>query len=315
MIEQSARQVSSPSPAPDTCSHGLLLMAHGTKDSAGQAELHELWQLMSNTHPLRPVTLGVLEYPSALLPSLDGAGDLLAAIGVQHVAAVPVLLLQAGHGKLDMPQAFARLRARYPHLHWRLAPPLLPHPLLRQVIYERITAASAAPLHGGTDAERLAVLLVGRGTHDSTANAELFRIARLFEEEYGYATVEACFVSQTTPGVSAGIARCVALGARRIIIAPYFLHTGVLVRRITTEAEEAVRSYPGIVATVSAHIGNHPRLLELLLLRAQEARLGLRTPACLAGWEAPEPLLPVLPRNESHAPEAHHHHAGGSHTH
>ena len=75
--------------------------------------------------------------------------------------------------------------------------------------------------------EETAVLLVGRGSTDPDGNREVFKIGRLLWEGRGYGWVEVCFVSLARPAVPEGIARCVTLGAKRVIVVPYFLFTGV----------------------------------------------------------------------------------------
>lgn len=288
----------------------LLLMAHGTKDRAGQRELVTLLESVARRVAPRPVALGVLEYPSAVTPSIQEAADTLVMRGMQRVVAVPVLLLQAGHGKLDMPQEFALAQARHPDVDWRLAQPLLPHRLLRGVVQERVyetlartvgadvvdstnkvesteaTSTGSSPTAGGSAGDvacRAAILLVGRGTHDASANADFYRVARLFAEEYGWPLVEACFISQTTPGVGAGLRRCAALGACRIVVVPYFLNTGILVQWISEQVAKALPTLPGIEVRVTAYLGVHDHVISLLLLRAREAALGVYARQCLAG--------------------------------
>ena len=80
------------------------------------------------------------------------------------------------------------------------------------------------------------MLLVGRGSTDPDANAEVCKVARLLQEGRPYAFVEPAFVSLALPDVAGGLARCRALGARRVVVAPYFLFDGVLPRRVGDQA-------------------------------------------------------------------------------
>lgn len=306
----------------------LLLMAHGTKDPAGQRELATLLASTALRATPRPVALGVLEYPSDVTRSIQEAADALVMHGVRRIVAVPVLLLQAGHGKLDMPKEFALAQARHPDVDWRLAQPLMPHPLLRAVAQERVcetirsTSLSEAvdskpdgigaisigtsPLPGcfaGDIPPDTAILLVGRGTHDANANADFFRIARLFAEEYGCPLVEVGFVSQTTPSVSDGLRRCAALGARRIVVVPYFLNTGILVRWIHEQVAATISTLPGIAVQVADHLGVHHHVVTLLLLRAREAALGVYALPCLAGTSG-QGSLAMFSTPSSHQHEA-----------
>ncbi|GEM_PF-80528 len=292
----------------------LLLMAHGSKDAAGQQELQELEMAVRAATSRRLVALGVLEYPGHLVPAIGDAADRLVECGARAIVAVPVLLLQAGHGKTDMPQQFAQIRARHPGVRCVMAQPLLPHPLLRAVVQERLQHCAAerqcspqsdgrAEVAGGIRPEYgsdTAVLLVGRGSHDPTANSDLFKIARLLSEEYGHPLVEACFISQARPGVPEGIRRCVVLGARSVVIVPYFLHTGILVQRIHAQVLETQQRYPDVLLRVAEHLSNHPYLIRLLLLRAREASLSVRAMACLAGAEPPPGFLPIVAEAPGH---------------
>ncbi|MCL4541351.1 MAG: hypothetical protein M1396_03280 [Chloroflexi bacterium] len=257
-------------------------MAHGTKLAEGQLELLELERLVAQRVKPRPAALGVLEYPSDLVASIEEAAGRLAATQPHAIIAIPVLLLRAGHGKIDMPTQVAHLRAHYPSISWHLAAPLLPHPSLLQVAQERLAAAcDDYPWSSSIDA----VLFVGRGSHDPTANADLFKIARLFTERYRHSLVEACFISQARPGVPEGIRRCVALGARSIAILPYFLHDGILPRRILEQTVATQRGLVDINCLVTQRLGNHPLLIDLLLLRAREAFYHTPAFTCLADRE------------------------------
>ena len=62
----------------------------------------------------------------------------------------------------------------------------------------------------------MTVLLVGYGSTDPAANAEVHRAARLLWEGRGYAGVETAFVSMAAPDVPSGLDRCVRLGGRPV---------------------------------------------------------------------------------------------------
>ena len=114
------------------------------------------------------------------------------------------------------------------------------------------------------------MLLVGRGSTQPRANADLYATARLFQERGLYAQVEVCFVSLAPPCVFAGVRRCVALGARRLLVVPYFINTGLLVRRIHAQVAAARWFYPDTEMAVAAHFGPDPKLIGAILDRARE---------------------------------------------
>jgi sirohydrochlorin ferrochelatase len=77
-------------------------------------------------------------------------------------------------------------------------------------------------------------------------------------------------VSLTRPTVGEAVDRCVRLGAERIAVVPYFLNTGVLLKRIDDQLAEIQQAGMPVPIARGSHLGLHPRLLDLLERRARE---------------------------------------------
>jgi sirohydrochlorin cobaltochelatase len=241
-------------------------MGHGSRDAEALAEFRELERAVQVAAPFDCVTSGWLEFAGPGVPAIQEAIASCVALGERTVLAIPVLLHHAGHSRADMPREIAIARARFPDLDLRTVDYLgMPDGLL-EIAEARLREAerSLGPAPGTTTA-----LLVGRGSSDAEANAEFFKLGRLLWERLGDVEVECCFVSLARPDVSTGIERCVRLGARRIVVVPYFLNTGVLVKRIQSQAESAASRFPDIEIAMGEHLGIHPRLVEVILNRAR----------------------------------------------
>src|SRR5687767_3853616 len=85
---------------------GWLVVGHGTRDRAGQAEFFELVELLARKVGDRgpQVEPAFLELAS---PTIAQGLARLAARGVRRVLVIPLLLFAAGHAKDDIPQAVA----------------------------------------------------------------------------------------------------------------------------------------------------------------------------------------------------------------
>ena len=186
-----------------------------------------------------------------------------------EVAAVPLVLTAAGHGKGDIPAALAREQVRHPGLSYRYGRPLGPHPLLQSVLEARIDAALDGSARRGTH-----VVLVGRGSTDPDGNAEVAKVARLLWEGRGYDEVEFSFISLADPSVPAALERTRRLGAGRIVVAPYFLFPGVLPDRIVAQSREFAASHPELDLRTAELIGDCDELADLVLERYDEAVSG-----------------------------------------
>jgi sirohydrochlorin cobaltochelatase len=124
------------------------------------------------------------------------------------------------------------------------------------------------------DPAQWAVVLVGRGSTDPDANADLYKAARLLWDARGVAMVEPAFVSLATPSVTDALERCRRLGSARIVVVPYFLFTGVLVDRIRVQANHWAASHPSTAVRHGSHFGPDPHLARLVLDRFREAAGG-----------------------------------------
>jgi sirohydrochlorin cobaltochelatase len=248
----------------------LLLAAHGTRDPAGVAGFQALAARVADL--ARPdgieVAGGFIELSAPPLrdavTSLAGAP--LASTGPARVVAVPLMLVAAGHAKGDIPAALAREQARHPGVSFTYARTLGPHPALIGLLDTRVAAVA-----GDTPP---AVLVVGRGSTDPDANADVVKTARLLWEGREYPLSETAFVSLARPDVTEGLERCRLLGARRIVVARYFLFPGVLPDRVAEQAAEYAAAHPGLDIAVAGVLGDCDEIAALVLERYREALSG-----------------------------------------
>ena len=118
------------------------------------------------------------------------------------------------------------------------------------------------------------MLLVGRGSTDPDANAEVCKVSRLLQEGRAYAFVETAFVSLAGPDVVQGLERCRRLGASRVVVTPYFLFDGVLPRRVVAQAGAYAGRHRDVEVLLAGHIGDCAELADLVVERYAEALRG-----------------------------------------
>jgi len=247
----------------------LLIVGHGTRGAAGAAEFTRLvGRVGAHAGGRIPcVDGGFIELAR---PSVaDAVVRLIEATGPRPLVAVPLVLTAAGHGKGDIPAALARELGRHPGLSYRYGRPLGPHPVLQDLLEARIDAALA-----GDSRQDTHVVLAGRGATDPDANAEVAKVARLLWEGRGYAAVEYSFISLAEPSVPAALDRARRLGARRIVVAPYFLFTGVLPDRVAEQSTAFAAGHRALDVRVAGLLGDCDDLAGLVLARYDEALRG-----------------------------------------
>lgn len=283
----------------------LMLVGHGTVDGRGVAEFVAFTDRVRRRLGEDGVDVdgGFIELST---PTVHEAWSSLARRGHRIMAAVPLVLVAAGHAKGDIPAALAREVVRDPGTGFLLGRPLGPHPVLLDVLDRRIAVAlgGAAALDGAATRDTI-VLLVGRGSTDPDANAEVCKVARLLQEGRGYGGVETAFVSLSRPDVAAGLARCRLLGARRVVVAPYFLFHGVLPRRVVDQARAFGVAHPDVEVRMAGYVGDCDALAGLVVERYREALAGdIRMNCDTCAYRV---LLPGF-EDKLGAPQTPHHH-------
>lgn len=117
-----------------------------------------------------------------------------------------------------------------------------------------------------------AVVLLGHGSRRAEANAGLEEVARAVASLLPGETVEVAYLQLARPGLAEAVERCVAAGARRIAVVPFFLFPGAhVLEDIPAEAERLRARHPGVAISVGRVLGDHPKLAEAAADRAREA--------------------------------------------
>ncbi|MEK3795022.1 precorrin-3B C(17)-methyltransferase [Paenibacillus sp. FSL R7-0204] len=266
----------------------VLLVGHGSRVQAGNEELLEFTRLLAARKPELKVETCFIELAS---PSIAGGIARCIEGGAAEIYVVPIILFAAGHSKLDIPMAIDEAKQRYPGVKFIYGRPLGVQDRAVDILLERIQEAERLPVAqekaaGGMDLELrgngastaedkdTVVLLMGRGGSDPDANSDLYKISRLLWEKTGYRSVESCFIAIAKPSLPDGLERCLALGARKIIVLPYLLFTGVLMQQFAERVAQFAAEHPGLEVEIGGTLGAHPLLVDMLTERIEETLEG-----------------------------------------
>ena len=288
----------------------LLIVGHGSRDPRGAREFHELVALVRERNPALSVEGGFIELSR---PPISECVNRLAGGGARNIAAVPLMLLAAGHAKDDIPATLVREKMSHPEVGFEYGRALGIRPELLELMDEKISAAVPED-----EKEETAILVVGRGSSDPDANSDLFKVSRLFYEGRPYPMVETAYVSMTPPSIHEGLERLKRLGAKQIAIFSYFLFTGVLEERIRHQSEEFNGENPGLAISYAGYFGPHEKVVDLVMDRYREAVGGdirMNCDVCvhrvaLPGFEEKvgAPATPHYHPDEPGHAHGHHHH-------
>ena len=259
-----------------TKDYAIVIAGHGSRDPEGISEFEQLAELVRQRAGERQVRHGFLEFAR---PTIDEAARSLIAAGYQRVAVVPLVLLAANHAKNDLPSEVLTLQEEFPGTELHYGSALHLHPNILRLFRQQIIAAEARSPQKIRRSETCLVV-VGRGTTDPDANSDVSKLARMLQEGMGFGGSYVCYSGTAKPLVADGIKQAVRLGFDRIVVAPFFLFTGVLVKRIYDAADALAIDHPKTEFLKADYLGVDPLLADAFLERAEEAVAGKAAMNC-----------------------------------
>ncbi|HEX3952383.1 MAG TPA: sirohydrochlorin chelatase [Stellaceae bacterium] len=243
----------------------VLLCGHGSRDRDAIDEFEIAAATIRSRLGEFDFTTGYLEFAR---PTIGEGLTALAARGARRVLAIPGMLFAATHVKNDLPWEMNSFIAANPGIDVRLGRDLGIDVNLLAAASERL--AAAVP-EGRADT---VLVVVGRGTNDPDANSNIAKIARMLWEGMGFGWAETAFSGVAHPRVDAALERAARLGFRRIVVFPYFLFTGVLVKRIYAQTDAVAARFPDIEFVKALYLRDHPQVIDAFVERVTEFETG-----------------------------------------
>ncbi|CPR10691.1 secreted protein [Mycobacterium bohemicum DSM 44277] len=225
----------------------LVLTAHGSADPRSAANARAVAGRVARMRPGLDVRLAFCEL------NTPGLGDVLSE--VRTAVVTPLLLANAYHARIDIPRQIAVAGAcRYV----RQAPVLGESDRLVAVLRQRVTQLGVSRAD-----DSLGVLVAAIGSSDAAANARTARVAAKLLSGTRWAAATTAFATRPEPSLAEAVENLRRRGARRVVVAPWFLAPGLLPDRVRRFADSA-----GI--EMAAPLGAHRLVAETVLSRFDE---------------------------------------------
>jgi len=284
---------------------GVMICGHGSRDVEATQEFAQLAHHLAHRLPEYEVESGYLEFAR---PIIRDSLAVLKDKGVKRILAVPGMLFAAGHVKNDLPWEINSFADANPDVTITFGRELAVDPKLLAASAARIEEALTG-LDPAISRKDTLLMVVGRGTNDPDANSNVSKVARMLWEGMGFGWAEVSYSGVAYPLVDQGLERAVKLGYRRVVVFPYFLFTGILVKRIYDWVDQAAAAHPDIEFVKAPYLNDHPLVIDSFVERVQEILEGRTHMNCtlckyraqVVGYEA----------QVGAAQAGHHHHVVG----
>jgi len=277
----------------------ILFVGHGSQDPEGNEEVrHFINKMKPSLDTNLLIETCFLEFEKPTVP--EGI-DTCVKKGATQVFIIPIMLLQAGHSKIHIPACIDSATEKYPTVQFTYGRPIGIHDAALEICMDRLQDIG---LNLTTKDNDTAIILLGRGGSDPDANSDLYKISRLLWEKLNYRLVEPAFMGVTNPLINEAVERCVLLGAKKVVILPYFLFTGILIKRLEKMIQSFQQKYQNCEFALAGYFGFHEKLKTILMDRVEEAMMGDVKMNC----DTCQYRLGVMEHIEHHHHDHHGHH-------
>ncbi|OMB97540.1 sirohydrochlorin chelatase [Mycobacterium colombiense] len=228
----------------------LVLTAHGSRDPRSGANAEAVADRVALMRPDLDVRLAFLEL------NAPNFVDVLAGLpDVRRAVVAPLLLASAYHARLDIPKQIADAGAH----GIRQADVLGEDERLVSVLRERLVEVGVSELDND-----LGVMVVAIGSSNLAANARTAKVATRLAAGTQWVGATTAFATRPEASVARAADQLRRRGARRLVIAPWFLAPGFITDGVSKFARDN-----GI--TMAAPLGAHRLVAETVLDRYDEA--------------------------------------------
>ncbi|WP_341760234.1 sirohydrochlorin chelatase [Candidatus Endowatersipora endosymbiont of Watersipora subatra] len=260
----------------DTKKTGVIICGHGSRNQNAMKEFTRIIKILKGRFDHMPVEYGYLEFAH---PLIHQGLDQLREQGCINIVAVPGMLFAAGHTKNDIPSVLNTYQINHPDVTIKYGRELGLDLKMIRAAGERIEETLVSSNNRINRYETL-LMVVGRGTSDPDANSNVSKMMRMLWEGMGFGWGEVCYSGVTFPLVEPALEKAVKLGYKRIIIFPYFLFTGVLVKRIFSYTDMVAEINPHIEFLKANYLSDHPLIIDTFVDRVNEVEYGYNVMNC-----------------------------------
>ncbi|WP_026674977.1 sirohydrochlorin chelatase [Alkalihalobacterium bogoriense] len=245
----------------------VLYIGHGTRIKEGVSQFELFIRKVKEVVDVPVQHHSFIELAD---PSIEEGIKACVEQGATSIAIVPVLLLAAGHAKLDIPEEIDKAKRRYPSVSFTYGRVIGIDKRMTKMVVDRLIQQGLQLEADETTQHQTAVLLVGRGSSDADANSDLAKLARLIWEAAPVDHVETCYLAATKPSFDQGLERVGQLPHKKVYVIPYLLFTGILLKQMDAKITKLNERLSAKDIVLCDYLGYHPDLINVIKDRVKE---------------------------------------------
>jgi sirohydrochlorin ferrochelatase len=201
----------------------VLFVGHGSRRSKSNEQFIQFANAVGNDCQACLFRYAFLELAT---PSIVDEIKVCVEQGATEIVVFPLLLLTAGHAKVDIPNEVAKGKEMFPAVSFRIEKPLGIQEVLISILEKRLLEKQFLP------SEKTLVILVGRGSNDQGAISDFEMVAQLLREKLQFSQVETSYLVGGHISFKDCVQNAQQSNFNKIFILPYLLFTGLLLKEM-----------------------------------------------------------------------------------
>jgi precorrin-8X/cobalt-precorrin-8 methylmutase len=246
-------------------SYAICLIGHGSREPEGIQEFLTLWEKLRERDFCQTTECGFLEFAR---PTVAEALSACLRDGIKDIIIVPGILLHGDHTQRDIPDAIGKVIEAHPEINIHYAEPLGTKTEVMEVCRQRIEEAEKCSPRSIARTDTL-LMTVAHGSHDLISEAE--NHFYLFGQKSGFGKTVIHFAGMSQHASEDILEKFSPQNFRRVILLPYFLFTGVWVKRVHALADTCANKYPDTEFLKASCLKHHMLIVDTLIQRARES--------------------------------------------
>ncbi len=206
----------------------VLFVGHGSRSKVSNEQFIQFANAVGSNCDAEIFRYAFLELAE---PSILDEIKVCVDKGATEIVVFPLLLLTAGHAKVDIPNEIDKGKDLFPHIKFEMEKPLGIQEVLISILEKRLLEK------GYGHSEKSLIILVGRGSNDEGAINDFEEVGRLLREKLQTSHLRTSYLVGGHTSFEDSIRLAEQTTYTEIYVLPYLLFKGLLL----AEMEQFVR--------------------------------------------------------------------------
>ena len=248
-------------------SYAICLIGHGSRDPEGAQDFLTLSQKLRERKFCHIVESSFLEFEN---PDIIEALSACQRNGVKNIIILPGILFSGKHTRRDVPQIASAVFRNHPEINLIFAEPLATQPKVIEASQKRIEEEEKNSPESFSRSETL-LMTIGHGSREKGFNSKVKKNLSKLGDNMGFCKTLIGFAGSSQNYMEEMQEKFKPQRFRRVILFPFFLFSGVWVKRVHALADTLQGKYPGTEILKTSCLSHHALIIDALIQRVRES--------------------------------------------